>query len=319
MALDETIFDAQVNRVLNGDREEKEQLLAVQQSNSTSVKTHSLNTNVGVIFRNGGTSRTATCAEALLDGAVEDFQPYPTMTHCEYWVGESETGEFNHYGTYIGLSQGATWTSELPKSKEFYQDSSWSGIPIVDTNCAVKMRDVCDQHKGTPYPSSFVLWQYPMSVWPLRGFSGWLNDEKRAPAHCAALSARIMSHAFPEQFGLKHPSHWYGPSSLYLELTTPTRMKKSLETMKALQRKNDSEDETGEKGILQAPILLYECDELVCRMTLNKANKALEELAIDVLECGSRKVHGEINQQEFSAAQARYATGLIRYTWVYRK
>ena len=116
------------------------------------------------------------------------------------------------------------------------------------------MRAECNLHCGTPYPPAAMLWQYPMSIWPLRAFSGFLDDRINAPAHCAALSARILRSALPE-VSLPQPSHWYGPSSLYLELSTPERMERALAmqrpVVRSQWRRSDDERSADTLALLQ--------------------------------------------------------------------
>ena len=45
-----------------------------------------------------------------------------------------------------------------------------------------RVRAECNLHCGTPYPPAALLWQYPMSIWPLRAFSGLLDDRINSPA-----------------------------------------------------------------------------------------------------------------------------------------
>ena len=171
-------------------------------------------------------------------------------------------------------------------------------------------------HYGTPYPPAFLLWQYPMSTWPLRTFAGLVDDSVKAPAHCAALSARILRMAVPETAALAHPSHWYGPSSLYLELATPARMEQTLAVVQPTVRAQVEEEQLDRL----ADTLAQHSDEEVAAMRREDAHKALKQLAIHVLRAGSRAdTTSEVDQDDFRDAQERYAWGLCRYTWKHRK
>ena len=121
------------------------------------------------------------------------------------------------------------------------------------------MRAECNLHCGTPYPPAASLWQYPMSIWPLRAFSGFLDDRINAPAHCAALSARILRSAFPRS-ALPQPSHWYGPSSLYLELSTPERMERALALQRPVVRSQWRRSATSSSP---TPLRCYSDDEVI--------------------------------------------------------
>ena len=289
------------------------------------------NPNAATLFLKADkTSPDATFAEALVDRTVQFGQPYPAVTHCETWVGEraGHPDDDNHYSTYLGAKKGAMWTSALADSRRFYgcsnpmhedntrrtEHSSWSAIPIFAVDGAQKLRSACSLHVGTPYPPSFLLWQYPMSVWPLRAFSGLLDDRINTPAHCAALSARILRSTFLD-IELTHPSHWYGPSSLYLELAAPLRMEKTLAHERPGQMTTDEQNELNEL----ADVLVQHSDDDVVDMEPTDALKALHTLAIHVLQAGSRVEGDEVDQDEFREAQERYARGLCRYTWTYRK
>ena len=315
------------------------------------------NPNAAMLFLKADkTSENATFAEAFVDHTVQFGQPYPAITHCEIWVGEraAEPSDDNHFSTYLGASEGATWTSGLADSRRFYgcgspltEDitrrqarSSWSAIPIFAVSGAEKMRGECNRHHGTAYPPAFLLWQvrlvalkpthahlaafssakrllwqYPMSTWPLRAFSGLVDDRINAPAHCAALSARILRMALPKTYTLDHPSHWYGPSSLYLELSTPMRMEEALAHEQPTIRSTDEEEELDNF----ADTLAQHSDDDVTEMRREDAHKALRQLALHVLRAGSRVDGAEVDQDNFREAQERYAWGLCRYTWKHRK
>jgi hypothetical protein len=290
------------------------------------------NPNAAMLFLKADkTAEDATWLEALVDHTVQFGQPYPAITHCEMWIGEraSMPADDNHFSTYLGASEGAMWTSGLSDSARFYgcnqptdEDltrrmarSSWSAIPIFAVDGAQRLRRECNLHAGTPYPPSFLLWQYPMSTWPLRAFSGLVDDKMNAPAHCAALSARILRTTLPETHTLEHPSHWYGPSSLYLELASPMRMELALAREQPTVRAQVQEEELNE----YADTLVQHSDDEVAGMRAEDAHKALRQLAIHVLRAGSRVDDQEVNQDEFREAQERYAFGLCRYSWKFRK
>ncbi len=273
------------------------------------------------------TADNATWGEAIVDRTVQFGQPYPAITHCEMWIGEraNKPSDDNHFSTYLGAKEGAMWTSGLSNSRGFYgcgnsvteeitrrmARSSWSAVPIFAPNASEKLRRECNLHQGTPYPPAFLVWQYPMSTWPLRAFAGLADDRLKAPAHCAALSARILRTALPQNVVLAHPSHWYGPSSLYLELTTPTRMEQALAAVQPTVRAKVEEEALDRL----ADTLTQHSDDDVAAMRRKDAHKALEQLAIHVLRAGSRSDGAEVDQDDFRDAQERYAWGLCRYTW----
>lgn len=289
------------------------------------------NPNVAMLFLKADkTEENAPWGGAFVDHTVQWLQPYPSITHCEMWVGESagQPGSDNHFSTYLGSESGAMWAGSLKNSMSFYgcstpvaktetrrtARSSWSAIPIFALEGAEKLRRECNLHHGTPYPPGFLLWQYPMSTWPLRAFSGLVDDRINTPAHCAALSARILRTALPTTYAMEHPSHWYGPSSLYLEMATPTRMEAALARERPVEMANVEEEALDHL----ADVLVQHSDDEVAEMRREDAHKALHTLAVHVLRAGSRIADYEVDQDDFRDAQERYARGLCRYTWNHR-
>ena len=269
-----------------------------------------------MVIKADATSKDATFAEALIDRTVQFGQPYPAVTHVELWIGDQpgDKLEDNHFSTYLGTKKGALWTSGLTDSKKFYSSTAWSAIPLVASDVERRVRAECNLHSGTPYPPAAVLWQYPMSIWPLRAFSGFMNDRINAPAHCAALSARVLRSALPE-VGLPQPSHWYGPSSLYLELSKPERMERALAAARPVVRSQVEEERDDEL----ADALTLHSDEEVVAMSTADGRQALQALSIQVMRAGSRQGGAEVDQDVFRDAQERFARGLTRYTWLNRK
>jgi hypothetical protein len=277
-------------------------------------------TVVLMVMKADATSKDATFTEAIVDRTVQLAQPLPAVTHVELWMGDqpNEKLEDNHFSTYLGAKRGALWTSGLTDSKKFYSSAAWSAVPIYAVDVERRVRAECNLHCGTPYPPAATLWQYPWSIWPLRAFSGFLDDGINAPAHCAALSARILRNAIPE-VQLPQPSHWYGPSSLYLELSKPERMERAL----ALQRpvvRSQVEDERDET---LADILTLHSDDEVVDMSAADARQAIQALSVQVLRTGSRRGRGgtdvDVDQDAFRTAQERLARAVTRYTWLNRK
>ena len=271
-----------------------------------------------MVMKADATSNNATWGEAFIDRTVQFGQPYPAATHVELWVGDQpgDKLEDNHFSTYLGASDGASWTSGMSDSKQFYSSSAWSAVPIFSAGAERRMRAECNLHCGTPYPSAALLWQYPWSIWPLRAFSGFVDDRISTPAHCAALSARILRAALPE-IALPRPSHWYGPSSLYLELSSPDRMERALAVQRPVVRSQPEEEHDEEL----ADALTLNSDDDVAAMSAMDARQAVHALAVQVLRTGSRP-HGHHtipDQDAFRAAQERLARGVTRYTWINRK
>ena len=271
-----------------------------------------------MVMKADATSKNATWGEAFIDRTVQFGQPYPAATHVELWVGEQpgDKLEDNHFSTYLGATDGASWTSGMSDSKRFYSSSAWSAVPIFSVGAERRVRAECNLHCGTPYPPAAFLWQYPWSIWPLRAFSSFVDDRISAPAHCAALSARILRTALPE-IALPQSSHWYGPSSLYLELSSPDRMERALAVQRPVVRSQPEEEHDEEL----ADALTLNSDDDVVAMSAADARQAVHALAVQVLRAGCRP-HGHKSvpdQDAFRAAQERLARGVTRYTWLNRR
>ena len=176
--------------------------------------------------------------QRALDSLVQAFQPSPVLTHVELLIPPDEdpnpmssAEQYTHFGTYLGKQSG--WGSSFGKSKQFYtrgnNAESWRALPIVAMDATTRLRAECEVHKGTAYGTLFKwrivprLFDYPFSVPPLRSLAWTLSDEPQADAHCATLTARCLRGALP-QLDLPHPSAWFGPSTLWIELARRNRM-----------------------------------------------------------------------------------------------
>ena len=277
-----------------------------------------LETEFGMLFMIAdATNKDAGAVSTFIDAAVQTFgQPNPAMTHCEPWMLEQKPTDDNHFGQYLGQKSndkltGALYTSDLPASRAFYQQK-WAAVPVFAVDSAQKMRTECDQHVGTPYPSIWRLFDYPWSVWPLRSLA-WMvkSDQVGQPAHCAALSARILRRAIPKN--LWHSSFWYGPASLYLELSRPSEMKRALELQRPAAVVRSHVDVEAETKLLA--ILIEGSDEDVAAMSAIDSKRAVTVAAINVLIAGAEDT---VDQTDFLDVQKKYATAMVRHTWVGR-
>ena len=268
-------------------------------------------------------SKDAGFVTTCIDLSVQSLgQPNPAMTHCELWVAEAQPNDDNHFGQYLGQKDamgeltGALWTSDLPTSRDFYRSKAWVAVPVFAVDVEARARAECDLNQGTPYPSVWTLFDYPWSVWPLRSLSGlFKSDSTNAPAHCAALSARILRHALPE-LKLRHASHWYGPASLYLELSTPHQMKRALHLQRPPGLVRSLAEDQEDDALLET--LLLGNDEEVAAMTPVESRKAVAVAAIKVLEAGAGDSADDVDQTLFLKAQRDYAQAMVRHTWVGR-
>jgi len=176
--------------------------------------------------------------QRALDSLVQAFQPSPVLTHVELLIPPDEdpnpmssAEQYTHFATYLGKESG--WGTSFDKSKQFYtrgrDAESWRALPIVAMDATTRLRAECEVHKGTPYGKLLKwkiiprLFDYPFSVPPLRSLAWTLSDEPLSDAHCATLTARCLRRALP-QLELPHPSAWFGPSTLWIELARRSRM-----------------------------------------------------------------------------------------------
>ena len=179
--------------------------------------------------------------ERALDTLVQLFQPSPTITHVELFIppefdpllakNPQNVKQQAHFATYVNRK--SNWGEEFENSKCFYtrgpNQLSWRALPILAPKAQSLLRYECNQNINTPYGKLLScgviprLFDYPMSIPPLRSLASFLSDERHADAHCATLSARCLRHALPN-LSLPHADAWFGPSTLWIELARESRM-----------------------------------------------------------------------------------------------
>ena len=156
-----------------------------------------------------------TLVDKAVTFAVNTFQPSPVMCHVELVVpcrlGSQEPVNF---ATYIG--QTSDWQRERDNNEAYYlvnNAGKWRAVPVFGKQAAREVRSVCSKSVGVQYS----LLRYLTASWPLRSISGFMPDSLQSPAHCATLTSRVLR----KSIGAcrRHPSSWYGPSSLYAELS----------------------------------------------------------------------------------------------------
>ena len=159
--------------------------------------------------------------QRVIDTLVKTFQPSPVLTHVELLLPPASHRDESHFSTYLGRN--AAYGSSFANSRDFYLGpgniGSWRAIPVQGPQALKCARQVCSNEVNTPYSLS----RYVFSVPPGRAFAGLLPDHTGSPAHCAALSARIIRDSIP-LYSLTHYPPWYSPSTLYLEASKPSRM-----------------------------------------------------------------------------------------------
>jgi len=235
--------------------------------------------------------------ERGLDTLVQSFQPAPVMTHVELLLPPEEpsastakraTTDRVNFATYLGKR--ADWGTQFGDAEDFYLGKNfdaWRATPVVAWDAANRLRDECEaNHVHTPYASGLRLYNYPFSVPPLRSLAWTIDDAPKAPAHCAALSARIMRRALPET-DLPMSSAWYGPSTLFLEMAREGRMRAYArqlsddlgDTRATVEIEEDAQDaETGEQALLRgSDAEVRELAQRACHLGTEKlARKAID-------------------------------------------
>lgn len=156
--------------------------------------------------------------EAAIDAAVRVFQPSPALAHVEILVPPIPTHEAlrTSFATYLGRT--AAWQTDLQDSISFYLHENggrWRAVPIIAHGAASRVRAEADCEVGVAYS----LARYLTSMPPLRALARFVPNKRRSPAHCATLTARVLSNAFRGSDAAPlHPAAYYGPSTLHSEL-----------------------------------------------------------------------------------------------------
>lgn len=159
-------------------------------------------------------------AERLLHNAVKLFQPAPGLAHCELVIPPipQDEGLRSQFSTYLGAQ--SAWQNERYENERFYlieNANHWRAVPVFSENLAAKVRCECDAELGVKYS----LLRYVSALPPFRYLSGLMSDTRRAPAHCATLTARVLKNALVgDDTAPVHSSAYYGPTTLYHELNS---------------------------------------------------------------------------------------------------
>jgi hypothetical protein len=131
-----------------------------------------------------------------------------------------------------------------------------------------------------------------------------LPDGVGAAAHCATLSARILKRALPE-VSPGHSSAWYGPSTLFLDLSqgdaqaNSTRFLLETESMESVV-----EEETTIRAL---HVLLNENDDAVAALTTDACERAIRALTLRSVEFGLDEVGRRLVQKQLATALLRFS------------
>lgn len=251
--------------------------------------------------------------ETALDAAVQSAQPAPAMTHTEILLPPENATDEMHFALYLGKQ--AHFGSTFGGGLKFYLDpqgnaKSWRAVPIVGQDAVRRLRAECAKHVGTSYGSVYRLFNYPFSVPPGRSMAWMLDDTVGSPAHCASLTARCLRRALPE-LGIPKPSAWYGPSTLYLELTRSSRMvsyKQYLADAKTVQATVETE-----RASTSAEMLLRGSDDSVMKLSQEDCQSGIDLLTVKVVEAA---VDGDATIERVQ--QKNLARAMLRWSQVNR-
>jgi hypothetical protein len=235
----------------------------------------------------------ASTVENLLSNLIRVMQPMPSIAHVELLIADSKGDP--HFATYIGRKAG--WGASFGENPvEFYMNVNaglWRAVPIVSKNAAARVRAECGWHVDTTYS----LARYACSVPPLRSLAGLLKDDVGDPAHCAALTARCLKRAMGSSSPIKHSSPWYGPSTLFIELTN--------------QNNDDSQVSHGnaalESTLAYTETLLHGRNESIKELSKAEKNEALLHLTNRALYAarGGDAVGVKVAQKQLATALLR--------------
>lgn len=153
-------------------------------------------------------------SQRILDCAIRTFQPSPVFMHVEILLPPSKQEEhLLHFATYIGNKAG--WQLGHSENTGYYLRSEnagrWRALPVFGVDAVSRIRQECEMERGVPYS----LLRYVSSIYPFRAAASALSSDRRAPAHCATLTARILKNALGENAPVSESPNYYGPASLY--------------------------------------------------------------------------------------------------------
>lgn len=271
--------------------------------------------NLSFVLALEGTAPTAssTTLERVLEYLVRRVQPEPSITHIELFISPLEDGEDPHFATYMGNKKTvppepytAGWGTAFEGGEKFYTDpggnfDSWRAVPIVMKGATGTLRNEAKKHVGTPYGMWWgtVPYLYLFAVPPFRALAGWLSDNAQDPAHCATLVARILKGAFPKM-ALDKPSSWYGPSTLFLELSRRARMEEYASIIPAVNVATNK--------------LVLDNDDDIKTMTAEQCQCEILHLSRLVIE---NSVSNNVGEERHS--QKDLAKALLRWHYVKRR
>lgn len=232
--------------------------------------------------------------DRLITFAVQNLQPSPVMTHVELVVpcrpGERDAVNF---ATYIGETSG--WRTDRHENNHYYlrlHANRWRAVPVFGHQAARKVRSACNDSQGLEYS----LLRYVTAASCFRGISTMVPDLPRSPAHCATLVARVLKKSIGS---ILHNSAWYGPSSLFAELTEQLQKRTMV----------PAASELGPDSLVREQQLLGGDDVAVGAMGDAEALDAIRVLTLKVAAAAHQG--DEVSQR---ILQKQLANGLLRWS-----
>lgn len=268
-----------------------------------------------LLFLEGSDPKPDTpMSKRVLDYLVQNLQPEPALTHVELFIPPGSPAHDTHFSTYLGMR--ANWGRQFKGGADFYLAENrtlWSAVPVMALDAADRMRLECEAHVNTPYGDFWPsLYRYPLATPPFRAFSGWVGDTtRRSQAHCASLTARCLRCGLPE-LGLPHASAWYGPTTLYLELTRRERFEQYAAQRAELQTLRTLPDEEG--VVDAANTLVWGADASVAELNEEVCAEAVELLCDRVVEAGCC-----LDERKQHEAQKHLGLALVRWSQLLRE
>lgn len=241
-----------------------------------------------------------TTMECVIDQAVRLFQPSPALAHCELLIPPVPTDEGlrTQFATYFGRT--SAWQTDKADGYNYYLKENagrWRAIPIFKADAAAKLRDEADGELGVDYS----LTRYLSAVPPGRWLAKFLNDKRRAPAHCATLTARVLRNA--DVHTPFHKPAWYGPTTLYHELANVATWKgerMNAESWSGMSSETAQRVESLLRGVM-TPETVHKVGDAGCL-------DAVQALTMRV--CNALLTSDEVTQR---LTQQQLATALLRW------
>ena len=237
---------------------------------------------------------TPSIVDRLITFAVEKLQPSPVMTHVELVVPcRPDEKDPVNFATYIGEESG--WNVDRHVNREYYlrtHANRWRAVPVYGKQAARKVRETCNNSQGVKYS----LLRYVSAASWFRGISAMVPDLPHSPAHCATLVARVLKESMGS---IMHPSAWYGPASLFAELTEQLRQRAIVPVISEME-----------------PDSLVREQQLLCSVDAEVASMGDTE-ALDAIRVLSLKVATAAHQSDAASQrilQKQLANGLLRWS-----